>query len=140
LLPVLRRIVIVAALCVPLGAAGCSATGATSSTKFSGPQGDVAKVVSDLSTAGQRKDAQKICTQILSQALVRQLDAVGTSCQQEMKKAIDDADGFDLAVTDVTVNGSQATAKVKGTNRGKDVIRTFSFVKEDGGWRISAFG
>jgi hypothetical protein len=138
LLPVLRRIVIVAALCVPLGAAGCSATGATSSSKFSGPQGDVAKVVSDLSTAGQRKDAQKICTQILSQALVRQLDAVGTSCQQEMKKAIDDADDFDLTVQRVTIRGNQATALVKRGKKGPTA--TFRFVREGGGWRATSFG
>jgi hypothetical protein len=98
----------------------------------------VAKVVSDLSTAGQRKDAQKICTQIVSQELARQLSDAGTSCQAEMKKAIDDADDYDLTVQRVTVNGNRATAVVK---RGSDgPTATFRFIRENGGWKATSFG
>jgi putative aminopeptidase FrvX len=134
---VLRRAL--AVIAVALGVAGCtSTTGSSSSSKFTGAQGQVAKVVSDLSQAGQRKDAQKICTQILSQALVRQLSDAGTSCQAEMKKAIDDADDYDLNVQRVTVNGSQATAVVK---RGSDgPTATFRFVRENGAWKATSFG
>ena len=131
-----RRIAIAAALA--LGAAGCTTASTGSSSKFTGAQGDVAKVVSDLQQAGQRKDAQKICTQILAQQLVQQLSAAGTSCQVEMKKAIDDADDFDLTVQNVTINGNQATAQVK---RGKNgPTATFKFVRESGGWRATSFG
>lgn len=133
----LRRTAIVLALVLPLGAAGCSTTGSTSS-KFSGAQGDVAKVVSDLSQAGQRKDAQKICTQILSQSLVRQIGAAGSTCQAEMKKAIDDADDFDLTVQRVSVHGNRATALVKRGKKGPTA--TFTFVRENGGWRATSFG
>ena len=122
-----------------LGVAGCTSTGSSSSSsKFTGAQGDVAKVVSDLAQAGQRKDAQKICTQILAPELVRQLTDAGTSCQTEMKKAIDDADDYDLSVQRVTVNGNQATAVVK---RGTDgPTATFRFVRENGAWKATSFG
>jgi hypothetical protein len=134
---VLRRAAIAAALAVALGVAGCTSTN-TSAAKFTGAEGQVAKVVADLEQAGQRKDAQKICTQIVSQALVRQLSDAGTSCQAEMKKAIDDADDYDLTVKSVTVKGSQATAVVR---RGSDgPTATFRFVREGGGWRATSFG
>ena len=134
----LRRVAIAAALALPFAVSGCTAGGTTSSAKFTGTQGDVAKVVSDLSQAGQRKDAQKICTQILAQELVRELSDAGTSCQQEMKKAIDDADDYDLTVQSVNVKGSQASAVVR---RGKDgPTATFQFVRENGGWKATSFG
>ena len=132
----LRRVAIAALLA--LGVAGCTSTGAGSSSKFTGAQGQVASVVSDLQTAGQRKDAQKICTQILSQELVRQLSDAGTSCQAEMKKAIDDADDYDLNVQRVTVTGNRATAVVR---RGTDgPTATFRFVRENGAWKATSFG
>jgi hypothetical protein len=134
---VLRRVAIAAVLA--LGVAGCSTTATSSSSpKFTGAQAQVAQVVSDLQTAGQRKDAQKICTQILSQALVRQLSAAGTSCQAEMKKAIDDADDYNLSVQRVTVTGSQATAVVRRGDKGPTA--TFRFVRENGGWKATSFG
>jgi hypothetical protein len=132
-----RRTPMTAALVLALALAGCSTAG-SSSSKFSGAQGDVAKVVSDLAQAGQRKDAQKICTEIIAQSLVRQIGAAGTTCQAEMKKAIDDADDFDLMVENVTINGNNATARVKRGKTGPTA--TFKFVRESGGWRATSFG
>jgi hypothetical protein len=133
---VLRRFAIAAVAAVAV--AGCTSTGSTTSAKFTGTQGDVAKVVSDLAQAGQRKDTQKICSQIVSQSLARELTAAGTSCQTEMQKAIDDADDFNLTVQRVSVQGSQATAVVK---RGTDgPTATFRFVREGGRWKATSFG
>jgi hypothetical protein len=133
------RIVTAAVLVAALGVAGCSTTGSSSSsTKFTGAQGDVAKVVSDLQQDGQRKDANKICAQILSRRLVDQLSQAGTSCEQEMKKAIQDADDFDLNVQKVTVNGSNATAVVRRGDNGPTA--TFRFVREGGTWKATDFG
>jgi hypothetical protein len=134
---VLRRLATVALAVVAVALAGCTQAG-TSSSKFSGQQADVAKVVSDLQTAGQRKDAQKICTEIMAQSLVRQLSDAGTTCQAEMKKAVDDADDYDLSVQRVTVTGSQATAVVRRGSNGP--TETFRFVRESGGWRATSFG
>jgi len=134
---VVRRASIVAALAVALGVAGCT-TANTSSSKFTGAKAQVAQVVADLQQAGQRKDAQKICTQIISQDLVRQLSDAGTSCQAEMKKAVDDADDYDLNVQSVTVTGNRATAVVRRGDKGPTA--TFRFVREGGGWRATSFG
>jgi hypothetical protein len=122
-----------------LAAAGCTSTsGSSSSAKFSGAQADVAQVVADLSQDGQRKDAQKICTQILARTLVDQLSRAGTSCGQEMDKAISDADDFDLSVQKVTISGTTATALVR---RGKSgPTATFRFVREAGKWKATDFG
>ena len=133
----LRRVAIAAALAVALGVTGCTSTN-TRTAKFTGAQGQVAQVVADLAQAGQRKDAQKICAQILAQELVRQLSDAGTSCQAEMKKAIDDADDYDLTVKSVNVKGSQATAVVRRGDKGPTA--TFRFVRENGGWRATSFG
>ena len=133
------RIATAALLVAALGVAGCTTTGSSSSSsKFTGAKGDVASVVSDLQQAGQKRDANKICTEILSRKLVDELSQAGTSCQQEMKNAIEDADDFDLNVQNVTINGSNATAVVK---RGKDgPTATFRFVREDGKWKATDFG
>lgn len=135
----LRRLSTAVAVLAVLGVAGCTGTtGGGSSSKFTGAEGDVAKVVSDLQSAGQKKDAQKICTEVISEELVRQLSDAGTSCQQEMKKAIDDADDFDLTVRSVKVNGDKATAVVQ---RGDDGPKaTFRFVRESGRWKATSFG
>jgi hypothetical protein len=134
------RFATVALVVALLGAAGCTSTNRSSSSsqKFTGAQGAVAKVVSDLQQAGERKDASKICSQILSRKLVDTLGQTGTSCGQEMKKAIDDADDFKLDVQRVSVNGSTATAVVR---RGDDgPTSTFRFVREDGRWKATDFG
>jgi hypothetical protein len=132
------RILTVVLVAAALGVAGCTSSTGSSSAQFSGAQGDVAQVVSDLAKDGQRKDAQKICSDILARELVDKLNQAGTSCGQEMDKAIADADDFDLSVQKVTINGSSATAVVR---RGKDgPTATFRFVREGGKWKATDFG
>jgi uncharacterized protein YceK len=126
------------ALLLTLAVAGCTSTTSSSSSasKFSGTEADVAKVVEDLQTAGQRKDAAKVCSQLLAKSLVTKLDGDGTSCTQEMDHAAADADDFDLDVRDVTVSGDSATAKVQ---RGSDgPTATFTFVREANRWKIAS--
>ena len=124
---------------VALAVAGCtSSSGSDSSAKFTGTEREVAQVVADLQKDGERKDAQKICSDILARSLVDRLGDAGTSCAQEMDKAIADADDFDLSVQKVTVNGSSATAVVR---RGDDgPTATFRFVREGGKWKATDFG
>ena len=118
---------------------GCTQT-RTASNDFTGDRKQVADTVADLADDGQRKKADAICENLLADELVKQVSAAGSSCAAEMKKAIDDADGFDLEVTKVDVNGDKATATVRSQDRGKNVDRTFEFVKQDGSWRITGFG
>jgi hypothetical protein len=136
----MRAPAVVLAIASMLALAGCTQSSTTSTGGFSGAEKDVAQKVADLADDGQRQMAADICSDVLAKTIRDDIAEAGSSCAQEMKKAIDDADNFSLDVTDVTINGGKATAKVKGTSRGKDVIRTFSLVREGGGWRISAFG
>jgi hypothetical protein len=121
-----------------LALGGCGTASTSTNAKFKGEQGAVAKVVDDLATAGRRKDAAKICSSILSRSLVQQLKSAGGDCEAEMKKAIDDADDFDLEVRSVNVDGNQAQAQVRQGKKGPLAI--FSFVKEDGSWRATSLG
>ena len=57
-----------------------------------------------------------------------------------MKKAIEDADAFDLEVQDVTISGTKATAREKGPDEGDGVLRTLALQKVGGAWRIDSFG
>jgi hypothetical protein len=121
-----------------LALAGCAASEQSSSKDFKGQEKAVADVVGDLKAAGQRKDAQKLCSEVLSSKLVEQLKSGGTNCVDEMDKAITDADDYNLSVQDVTVSGSTATAKVEN---GKDgPTATLEFAKERDGWRVSSLG
>src|ERR1044072_6496437 len=95
--------------------AGCGAQASTSSVdKFTdSDQKAVAQQIEDLASAGKRNKPDDICSNILSQQLVSQLDAAGTDCATEMQKAIEDANEFNLTVEKVTVNGDTATAEDK---------------------------
>jgi hypothetical protein len=134
----MRRALYAAAV-IALPLAGCAAQSSTTSTgKFKGDAQKVAQVVADLSAAGRAGDAGKICTDILAKELVQQLRAAGGDCQAEMKSAIQDATDYNLQVANVKVTGNRATAQVRQGDHGK--VATFTFVKENGGWRASALG
>jgi len=117
---------------------GCAGTGSSSSSKkFSGTEGDVASAVSDLESAGKRKNSDKLCSELLARPLVEKLDAGGTSCKQEMKDALADTDEFALSVRDVKVSGTEATATVRQGSSGP--TRTIQFVKEGNRWKATGF-
>ena len=130
----MRRVLLVALL-LPL--AGCAAQ-TSGGGKFTGQAQQVAQVVSDLSAAGRAGNAGKICDDILAKELVQQLRSAGGDCQTEMKAAIQDATDYDLQVANVKVSGARATAQVRQGKHGKVV--SFTFVKENGGWRASELG
>jgi PBP1b-binding outer membrane lipoprotein LpoB len=129
-------------LTIPLLAlllAGCAPQQQSSGSKdFKGEEKKVADVIGDLRSAGQRRDAQKICSEVLSAKLVDQLKSGGSTCVDEMDKAVNDADDYDLTVQDVTVDGDTATAKVKNGDDGPTA--TLEFAKERAGWRATSLG
>jgi hypothetical protein len=120
-----------------LAIAGCGAQADPSSVdKFQGEQRAVAQKVEDLQKAGEGRDPEDICSEILARSLVQQLEAAGVSCADEMKKAIEDADDYELDVQKVTISGSNATVSVR---RGDDgPTETMEFTKESGQWRATS--
>jgi hypothetical protein len=128
----------VALALVLVGLAGCGAQATTSSAdKFKDPdEKAVAQKVEDLESDGKTGKAEDICSDILAQSLVDQLNAAGTDCPTEMQKAIEDANEFDLEVQKVTVNGNTATAEVKqGDKAGTE---TMEFTREKNSWRATS--
>jgi hypothetical protein len=133
----LARIV---ALIAVLALAGC-AQQPTSEKDFKGAEADVAKTVEALQTDATGRKPGEICTKVLSRELADKLESAGNDCTSEMEKITSDADDFELEVTDVTITGNTATAKVKARRgKDKDGSTTFSLVKEDGDWRLSDLG
>ena len=127
----------VAPMLAALALAGCGAQADQSSAeKFKGEEQAVAQKVEDLQDAGEGRKAEDICSDILAASLVQQLEAAGVKCADEMEKAIDDADDYDLEVQDVNVSGSTATAEVRRGDDGPTV--TMEFTKENGQWRATS--
>jgi len=120
-------------------ASGCAGS-ASSAGEFKGEEKNVAEVVEKLQTAGETGDAETICDEVLSQELRDQIKEAGSTCADELDKAIHDADDFDLEVEDVTIDGDEATAKVRGRDRGEERVREFEFVRERGEWRATSLG
>jgi hypothetical protein len=131
-----RTLAMAAVLALSLSA--CGAANNSSNSKFKGEQQNVVKVVDALAQAGSRGDADRICKDILAKQLVTELKTAGGDCVTEMDRAIADASDYDLQVTSVKVNGTNATAQVRQGKHGE--VATFTFVKEGGAWRASALG
>ena len=117
--------------------AGCGASAEPSSVeRFKGDERAVAQKVEDLQEAGERGRPADICSEILARSLVAQLEAAGADCEQEMTKAIEDADDFELDVREVEIEGSTATVTVR---RGDDgPTETMEFQEEGGQWRATS--
>jgi hypothetical protein len=132
----MKRVVLALVL---LGLAGCGAqtTASSSLDKFKDPQEKaVAQKVEDLEADGKRGKVDDICSDILAQSLVSQLNAAGTDCATEIQKAIDDANEFDLETQKVTINGNTATAEVKQGDKGG--IEKMQFTREKNDWRATS--
>jgi hypothetical protein len=122
--------------------AGCTtqSSSSDSSGKFTGDQRLVANTVEDFESAASKGDQDKVCSDFLSKDLVATFAKQGGTCAKAVDGALKDSDTFGLSVESVSINGQQATAKVKAEHGKKDVIETLTLVKEGSGWRISDFG
>jgi uncharacterized cupredoxin-like copper-binding protein len=135
----MRRLLAALALVLAAFAAGCNGS-ASSTGDFQGEERQVADVVEKIQSAGETGDAREICTELLAKSLADEIRAAGSSCEQELEKAIDDADDFDLDVESVDITGDTATARVKGRDRGADRVMTFEFEREGSSWRATSLG
>jgi hypothetical protein len=135
----MRTFARVAPLLLVLAFAGCTST-PSSSSSFEGDKKAVADVVGELESASQRRQADKICSELLARSVLDALKAAGGDCVREIDKAVSDVDDPTLEVQSVTITGATAQARVKGLIGGRDGVTTLGFAREDRKWRISDFG
>ena len=134
ILPRLLPLALVAAL------AGCGPA-PSSTSSFKGDEKAVAKVIEDLQSDASGRKPSAICSDVLSRALADKLKSAGSDCAGEMEKMTGDSDDFELKVTDVTITGNSATAKVqarRGTD--KNATTTYTLVREGNDWRLNDLG
>ena len=136
----MRAYLSVFALLLAAVIAGC-AQAPSSAGDFKGAEKAVADTIEQLQTAATNRKPQDICSDVLARALVDKLKTSGHACVDEMDTIVSDADDYELTVTDVTITGATATAKVKA-RRGKNdnAVTTFSLALEDKKWRLTNFG
>jgi hypothetical protein len=125
-------------IAVGLAVSGCGAAG-SGGGDFEGAEREVAEAVESLQSASRTQDGpREICSELLSRELVERLEAGDSSCTTEIRHAIADADLYELTVTDVTVSGSSATARVESLAAGEGARGTMRLSQQDGNWRLDA--
>ena len=133
---------------VPVVLSGCSST-KDSAGDFTGAKQPVAQAIEDLQDAGRSGNAKKICSELLAASARKRVEAAGNgkTCADVLDKQLDDADTFELTVVSVSLDGAKggsgatnATARVKSTENGKDRFDLFTLVKESGRWRVQGLG
>ena len=78
---------------------------------------------------------------MLAPSLADAMAAGRSTCAQQLDDALKDADDNELTVESVTVDGTTATARVKGRDGADgDAIRTFEFEREGQDWKITSLG
>jgi hypothetical protein len=133
----MRRLHVSATLATAaLALAGCAATPPSSAKNFQGAERDVAQAVDDIQAAGRSGDPDKLCNDLFTAEFADRFKAGSATCVDEVEKAMRDVNDYDLEVTDVTVTGDTATAKVKQGKEG--VTATFGFQRVGNGWRASS--
>ncbi len=113
-------------------------------TSFTGEQKAVSQTISKLQSEATGGEASKICKQILSAAIVAQLQASPGGCQHGIKSQLGEIDNFELTTQSVQIAGSAAkptaTAVVKSLHSGKSRPSSLTLVKEGGAWKVSGLG
>lgn len=128
-------------LTVPLALGACGTAAKDSSKNFRGEQAKVATVVEDLQTAGQKRDSAKICTDLLAQPLVAQIQRASKQpCKAALDDRLTDADAFEIQVTHVTITGDRATAVVSSQAGSQKHTSTLHLQRVGGAWRIATLG
>lgn len=127
----------VLALCLlALAVTGCGAATTDSAEEFTGEEQRVAATIEGLESAARADEPGKVCTTLLSGALLATLKKQGTNCAAAVKDAFSDADTFDLAVDDVSIDGDKATAKVESGTGDATKTDTLDLVRDGQTWKI----
>ena len=113
------RFLVAAALAATVALAGCAgapSSGSSSTSKFTGDQKLVANTIEDLETASRpgRSDTGKICRDIVTPALAKQLAAASAARARGVDGAIKDADSLPASRSRRSSStGTTAVAQVK---------------------------
>lgn len=124
-----------------LALAACGGSEPDSSSKFKGEEKLVANAIEDLQSAGEKRDGERICRELLSPRVVQAIDQAGgrKNCAARIEDSLDDADVFQLTVRSVTVKGNSATAVVASDDGNeKDRVDTMTLVKQGKRWKIDS--
>jgi hypothetical protein len=134
-----RLLALLVAPSLLLGA--CGQSGNDSAKGFQGDQKAVAQAVEDLQSAGRKRDASKICDDLLAPALVKRIEQSSSgTCSKALDQALQDADSFDLTVKKVAVTGTRATAVVVSDAGKKDRTDTLALERVGSNWKVAALG
>lgn len=138
-IPTRRALLLLCAPLLALGACACASTSTLNS--FKGEEHAVAQAVSNLQSYGTAGEAQRICSDLLSSAVVARLQSSTGGCKHALKEQLTQVDTPEVTVEQVKLHGAtDATAEVKSTYAGKAKLTTVTLVKEDGAWKISKLG
>jgi Putative lumazine-binding len=134
-----RLAALLVASALALGACGQSSK--DSAKDFQGDQKAVAQAVEDLQHAGSKRDAGKICSDLLAPALVTQIRrASSQTCDDALKDTLADADAFELQVQKVTITGDRAVAVVKSEAPDSSRVDRLELVKVGDRWKLATLG
>jgi hypothetical protein len=130
---------VLAAAVALAGCAGAPSSGSSSTSKFKGDERLVANTVEDLEsdTRPRSTDTGKICRDVLTSALAKQIATSGGTCEKGVDSALKDADAYQLTVQKVVIDGTTATARVKTETGDRDRVQSIALQKVGAGWRIS---
>ena len=133
-----------ALLVVPVIAlTACGQTTKNSAVNFRGEQKAVAQAIDDLQNAGSKGDAAKICSKLLTPALVTKIrQASNGACDKALKDALADVDrnAFGMDVKKITITGTAATAMVRSNAGSNHRTDTLGLEKVGGAWKIASLG
>lgn len=121
---------------------GCGPAAKTDSAKnFTGTERDVAEVIDRLSDAATKRDAKKICAELLSpESVAAIVKTQGKACKDGLRPLISATTTREIKVKKVVVNGDRATAAVAIPTTDKDQRATMSLRKIGATWRVVLVG
>jgi ketosteroid isomerase-like protein len=102
---------------------------------------DAEQVVRDFVTATNKRDAEKLCDELLTEEFIEQAtgatgDQARDSCKQQLKAT--QALNIQLrSIRRTEVDGDQATVVALIAVQSQEQRRTFRLRKEDGDWRLA---
>jgi hypothetical protein len=133
-----KRISLAAALCAGVLAIGCGDDGDdvnNNADDYSGQDAEVAQVVDDFANAGRDGDGEKVCNEIFSEQLTKNVEKeAGQSCPSEVQENLPE-DEYELEVNTLEVNGSAATVGVTDQDDNSSVLH---LAKDGARWRIAS--